>query len=420
MIAALTLASVLVAQGNLQLDDIQHRAVRFFWEQSNPETGISKDRADNHKPVDDHTIGSCASVGFALPAYIIGVERHWLPRKDALERTKVTLRHLNTLWPNEHGWLYHFVDWKTGARQWNCEASSIDTSICLAGVIQAKEYWKDSEVTTEADKFAKRIDWKWMLTDGGNKPDETTLSMGWKPEDGFIDARWSSFCELNMIYIQAYGIDPTIRTDGWGKIARGVFTDRGHTYLVGGPLFMHEMSNSFYDFSEMRDPQGFNYWVDTKESALQHRAYAIDNPNHHKGYDKDFWGLSACDTPKGYMALGAWPDFHDNGTITPTSALAAMPYTPAESKSMLAHLLKDYGQYYGKYGFPNGMCPDENWYDSDVIGIDLGMMLLGVEDYRTGLPWKLSMRSPWIKRGYQRIGFHKAPGSNGGPLQVKE
>lgn len=417
MIFAIPFALCAVAQTDNYVDDIEHRAFKFFWEQSNPDTGFTKDRATDFKMDDDHTVSSCAAIGFALPAYVIGVERHWIDRKQAFDRTKLTIEKLNDLYPNEHGWLYHFVDWKTGARQWNCEASSIDTSICLAGALIAKSYWKDRALDQDIQRFVDRIDWTWMLTRGGKEPDEKFICMGWTPERGFIDAGWSNFCELNMIYIQAYGMDPSMPQDSWSKIGRDIDTDRGHTFLEGGPLFIHEMSNGFYDFGGVRDPLGFSYWAETREAALANRAYCIDDPNHFKGYGPEFWGLSACDTPTGYDAKGTPPDTRDDGTITPTSAIAAMPYVPEVAKKTLEALRKTYGDEYGRYGFPNGMCPNQNWYDPDVIGIDLGMMMLGVEDYRTGLPWKLSKEDAYVKRGYERIGFRPAKDANSGPLK---
>src|SRR5579862_3527216 len=164
MLAALLAAHVIHQSApatDAMLDDIEHRAFKFFWEQSHPQTGFSKDRATDFQPNDDHTVASCASIGFALIAYPIGVERHWIDRKAAYDRTLLTLNRLNTLYPNEHGWLYHFVDWATGARMWNCEASSIDTSICLAGMLEARQYWKDKSIDGQVDKFVKRMDWNW-------------------------------------------------------------------------------------------------------------------------------------------------------------------------------------------------------------------------------------------------------------------
>jgi hypothetical protein len=387
------------------LEDLEHRAVSFFWEQSDPGNGFTKDRAVNSDKVDDHNVASCASVGFALSAYVIGAEHKWIKRSDALARTQLTLKHLLSDWPNQRGWLYHFVDWQTGARMWNCEASSIDTSICLAGVLVAEQYWKDPDVTRDADAFTKRIDWNYMVTNDGALPNGDTISMGWHPGgDGFINARWDNWDELKMIYIQGYGASD-MSTAGWIKINRPRVIYHGLDMLTGGPLFMHEMSESFYSFKGMRDPLGFDYWVESKNAALGNRQYCIDNPKSFKGYGPDCWGLSACDTPTGYGAKGAPGWIEDDGTITPTSAVAAIQFLPKEAVAFFDAMRRDHPEAWGRYGFPNGYNPGKDWVDPDVIGIDLGMMMTAVENANTGLIAKLSASHPIVKRGYERLGF---------------
>ena len=402
-------------KGEALLDELQKRAVAFFWEQSYPKTGFTKDRAANDvaKPAPNE-IASSASVGFALVALPIGVERKWLGREEALERTRLTLRSLLAKWPNEHGWLYHFVDWKTGARQWNCEASTIDTSILLAGVQAAERYWRDAEVSRDARAFAKRIDWNWALTDGGASPEAVHLTMGWKPEEGFLKARWENFDENKMLYLQAYG-GSKIRTDGWDRMKREPVTYKGLDMIRGGPLFMHQMTESFYDFRGMRDRLGYSYAVESRNAALGNRQYCIDNPKGFKAYGPDFWGLSACDFPGGYNAFGAPGWIDDGGTITPTSAVASVIWLPKEAASFAENMRANHPEAWGRYGFPNGVDPTQSWVGPDVIGIDLGMMLLAIENHRTGMVWKLTKGHPAIKDGYRRMGFRKD--SDEGPLK---
>ena len=416
-IATLSLASTPMT-GDALLDDLQKRAVRFFWEQSEPTTGFSKDRAANFKNVDNYDVASSASTGFALTAYAIGVERGWLKKDEAKARTRLTLQNLLTKWPHERGWLYHFVNWKTGERMWQSEASSIDTSILLAGMIAAERYWKDPEITRDTNAFVRRMDWKWMLTDGGAKPAETIFSMGWKPETGFIEARWRGYSEEKMLFLQAYGADATLPTRGWDDTNREHSVYKGIEIVSGGPLFMHQMSESFYDFSNMRDRRGYNYFVATKNATLANRQYCIDNPKSFKAYGPNFWGLSACDTPDGYKALGAPGWIDDNGTITPTAGIASLRFTPKESRALAEALRKNHADAYGRYGFSNGVNPHRNWNDPDVIGIDLGMMLCGVENARTGRVMKWSLSHPLIQAGYGRAGLRRAPGSDRGPLRV--
>lgn len=401
--------------GDALLNQLQHRAVNFFWEQSNPKTGFAKDRATNLKVTHDYDVASCASTGFALVAYPIGVERKWLDRDKAKARTITTLKSMLDIHESYKGWYYHFTNWETGKRMWNSELSSIDTSIFLGGVIAAERYWKDKEITDLTNRIMGRIDWKWMMTNDGKMADEQIFSMGWKPEDGFIDARWRGYSEEKMLFLQAYGYDPKLNNEGFDKTNRERHDYGGYEVLSGGPLFMHQMSESFYSFSDLRDKRGYNYWVETKNATMANRRYCIDNPKKFKDYSANFWGLSACDTPDGYQAVGA-PPSDDNGTITPTSAIASMPYTPKESKAFAEAMVRDHKDAWGRYGFSNGVNPSRNWVDPDVIGIDLGMMLCGVENYRTGLIWKLSNESPQIQNGYARAGFKKVPGSNNGPL----
>lgn len=404
--------------GSLDLvNDVQHRAFQFFWNESNPNTGLTKDRAGNFKK-DAYDVASIASTGFALAAYPVGVERHWVTKYDALQRTRTTLDTILNRLEGTHGWYYHFVNWGTGKRVWSCELSSIDTSILLAGVIVARQYWKDSQVTRDADKVLKRVDWVWMFRDvNGSQPHEF-LSMGWRPENGWIHATWAGYSELLMLYVQAYGFS-NVTTAGWDKITRSVFDYKGIRHIEGGPLFMHQMSNGFYDFSNRRDRLGFNYWVATRNETLVNRQYCIDNPKGFKAYGPTYWGLTACDTPDGYSGPGAPPrNGEDNGTIAPTCVLASMEYTPRESLAFLEGFRSAWPKAWGRYGFSNGVNATKDWVDPDVLGIDLGMMLVGIENYRTGLIHRLSMSNPSIRRGFERAGLKLKPGANKGPLKT--
>lgn len=402
------------------LDDLQHRAVNFFWKESNPKTGFTKDRSSNSKE-DTFNVASCAATGFALASYPIGVERKWLTKNEALARTKTTLKSVLDLHAGYKGFYYHFVNWETGKREWNCELSSIDTAILVAGAIVAREYWKDPEVVKLADKIIYGPDWKWMMTDGGTKPSEVFVSMGWEPNKGFIDARWlrHAYSEESMLYIFAYGACKNLTTDGWDKGKRDVVRYKGFEFFTGGPLFMHHMSHGFVDFSEKRDRLGINYWFCTQQNTLANRAYCMENSKGFKDYGENFWGLSASDSPDGYRAFGI-PNMHDdNGTITPTCVAASMPFTPVESMACLENLKRKYPDAYGRYGFSNGLNPTRNWIGPDVIGIDLGMMLVGVENYRSGLIHRLTSKNEVVKKGMERLGFHIVAGSNKGPLQVR-
>ena len=173
------------------LDQIQQRAMLYFWQQADPTTGLVKDRANNFG-AEGYKVASIAATGFGLAGLAIGESHGWLTYDEAYERTLATLRYLRDDMPQEHGFYYHFVDASTGQRVWESEVSSIDTAWLLAGVLMAGEYFKDTEVEAIADELYGRVDFPWMLTDGGGRPDEQLLSHGWTPENGFLPYRWDS------------------------------------------------------------------------------------------------------------------------------------------------------------------------------------------------------------------------------------
>lgn len=392
-------------QDQALLDELSYKAFRFFWEQSNPTTGFTKDRAANLVGSDPYTVASIASTGFALAANAIGVERGWITRNQGLVRTRITMQSLNTVAPRVNGWFYHFIHWQTGARMWGSEVSSIDTAILLSGALVAERYFRDATVTNEFNSLLGAVDWHWMLTDGGTKPGSLTFCHGWTPESGFLPYRWDSYAEHMMLYILALGAWQDMPAASWTAFSRPVVSYFGYDLFGGGPLFLHQMSQSFLDFSRTRDVLGLDYWTSGKNHTLANRLYCINNPKGYAGYGPNFWGLSAGDTPDGYKALGAPGWGEDNGTVIPTSAIASMIYTPTESMAAAEHFRNNHANAYGRYGFSNGINPSRSWVGPDVIGIDLGMMLLALENYRSGLPHRLYHSHPVVERGFKRAGF---------------
>jgi hypothetical protein len=392
--------------GQALLDDLSKRAVKFFWEQSNPVTGLTKDRASNFASPDTHNVASIAATGYALAAYAIGAHRGWLDRKLAIDRTKVTLDFLLTKALKDHGWYVHFVDWSNGSRVWNSEVSSIDTSIMVAGAIVNEEEFNDKEITAKTDQIIKNIDWKWLLDDGGETPNSLLLSMGFGAEQKFIKSRWDQLSEELMLYVQGLGASPDLTYASWVSIGRPIITYDGRQEVQGGPLFMHEMSQEFLPLYGKRDGIGFDYSVESRNAILNDRAYCIANPHHFTGYTQNIWGLNASDYPGGYTAHGGpgWGD--DDGTLTPTCAIASVQYTPEVGMASANAFMEQYPKAYGVYGFSNAINPGAKWIDPDVIGIDLGMMLLGIENARDGLPNNLSWKNAVIRKGFERAKFH--------------
>ena len=398
------------------LDNIAHRAVAFFYNESHPATGLTKDRAKNPGNIkDEYTVASIAATGYALAALCIGTERKWLPRKDAENRALLTLRFIHDKLPVEHGFHYHFVDWRDGKRVWNCELSSIDTALLIKGVLVAGHYF-GGEAARLADAIFERVDWRWMQNRKPGDPEDTLLSMGWKPESGFLDGRWSRYDEASYLYLLAmgaprYSLPPSV----WDKWEVGETILEGFPILGRpGPLFFVQMTPAYFDLRGQKDRLGRDWWKNFENTHRANHRYCARNAGKFKTYSDLIWGITACDQPpdkpgdgNGYGADEP-VDGKNRGTVAPTAALAGILFVPDIARRTVIALYKDYkSKIWGRYGFANAFNVDKNWYDSDVLGLDLGMMLLAIENARSGLIWKLMQGHPVAQRGLKAAGFHK-------------
>ncbi|MCU0316814.1 MAG: hypothetical protein MUC92_09495 [Fimbriimonadaceae bacterium] len=405
IIATLALSDPGKLRGQDLLDDLSKRAVNYFWVEAHPKTGFTLDRAPNYKDKTEFDVSSIAAIGYGLAAYTIGAERGWIDKAEAKARTILTLKNIPNI-EGHKGWFYHFVNWETGKRVWNSELSSIDSALMFTGMIMADSYWNDPEITKLTNAILDKVDWTWMLTDGGALGNSLTFTMGWKPEDGFIPARWNGFYEHLYLSIIAMGHSDAVPSNSWAAFQRGPkYTYKGIEFIHGAALFIHQMPQAYLDFRNRRDYLGYDYWVSGRNATLANRAYCIDNPEKFKGYGPDIWGLSACDIPGGYGAPGAPGAIFDNGTLAPAAAVAAVMYEPELAKRAAEAFVREYPHSYGRYGFTTGINPSKNWHSPDVIGIDIGQMLLAIENARDGKPWSWMDRHPIVRRGMAKAGF---------------
>jgi hypothetical protein len=399
------------------LDELQRRSVLYFWETADPRTGLVKDRASNFA-VDDYTEASTAATGYGLAALAIGADHGWLSRSEAETRARDTLQFLLSM-PNQHGWMLHFVDKRTGQRTWNSEYSSIDTALLLAGAIVCSEFFSSEDSTNEisvlVDTLYRRIDWWWLLTNGDAKPEKRILSQGWYPESQFIGYNYGSYSEAILLYLLGLGApkDP-LPKETWDAIARPIQNYHEVASLQGGPIFIHQMPSGFFNFRNQRDRVGYDYWVSSTNAMNIHRQFCLDRSAEFQTYAEGFWGLNASDGPKGYTPYGATEETHD-GTVSPTGAISSIPFTPALALSAAQSLYSVEGLW-GKYGFANAFNIDRNWFSQDVIGIDLGMALLSIENYRTGLVWTLMHSFYSSGPALRAAGFHLTLEPNPRPL----
>jgi len=391
-----------VLTGQALLDDISHRAVNYFWNESPTPYYITRDRANNttHNTDPNVGIGSIAATGYQLSALAVGADRGWLDRTAALNRARAVAANVRDHVPTYKGWMYHFISLSDGSRQWSSEASTIDTSLFINGLMMAEGYFNDASLTATANQIYARIDWASMKV-GGSR----FLSHGYTPENGIIPYRWDTYSEMMHLYIAGAALAPGVVAGSWERWNRAVNTYAGTKFCLGGPLFMHQMSHGFYDFRWKRDRLGYDYWVEGRNATLAQRQYCIDNPGHYTGYGATIWGLSACDIPSGYGAQGAPGWITDNGTLAPAAAVASVIFTPAESQASAEGFIAQYPTCYGLYGYTTGINPSQNWKSPDVIGIDLGQVMLNIENARDGSPWSWMMSQTRVKDAFWRLGF---------------
>ncbi len=389
---------------------VEHRAFDFFWNESDPKTGLTKDRAVNlgGKP-DTYVVASTAATGYALAALPVGVSHGWVSKDAAYARALLTLRFVSDHLESNHGFYYHFLNKTNGERYWKSELSSIDTALLLLGARTAGDYWPGTEVKRLADGLTARADWRWMQAADGKAPGDKTLSMGWKPETGWINNRWQGYSEASYLYWLALGSGPLgLSPDAWDGWQIAPATLEGRAVFGGAePLFMAQMAPGYFPVRGKQDRQGRDWWAAWTNAHLADIAHCARNPDHLKTYDEGFWGITACDQPPPVGYGANWPaPGHDDGTVAPTAMLGGVVFVPDQAQAALRNLwTRHRDQLWGRYGFSNAFNVDKNWYDTDVIGIDLGMMLLAIENARTGQVWRLLRPDPVIVQGLHAAGF---------------
>lgn len=383
------------------LDDMNRRAALYFWEQADDGNGQVLDRAyaDNTdgKPHSIRNLSSIAATGFGLSAMTIADQRGYFPHDAIVERVRRTLDyHLNKL-PHSHGFFSHFNDLHSGKPADHSEISSIDTSLLLCGVLTARAYFNDARITDLATKIYERVEWPWMMNGGD------TFSMGFR-DGAFIKTRWDHYCELMMLYLLAIG-SPThpIPPGSWDKFTRPRITFQGFDFISApDPLFVHQFSHAWFDFRGKRDYYA-DYFANSVIATRAHRAFCLSL---NMGYTDTYWGLTASDTPAGYAVWGGPPALgHIDGSVVPCAAAGSLPFLPQECLRVLRALRTLGDRAYGRYGFLDALHPSGNWYNKDVIGIDLGISMLMAENLRTGFVWKQFMKNPEMQKAMTLVGF---------------
>lgn len=383
------------------LDRIQRASFLFFWEQASPSTGLVKDRA-LAAGNDSRTVASIAGTGFGLTSLCIGHKRNYADPSQIQTRVANTLMFLLNHLPNVDGFFYHFIDMNTGARAYNSELSSIDTSLLLCGVLTCRQYFQDKQIQSLATQIYNRVNWPWMLNGG------SAFSMGWTPESGFLTSRWDTYCELLMIYLLAIGsTTKPVPSSTWDAFTRPKLTYSGTTYISNrvAPLFIHQYSHAWFDFRNKHDRYA-NYFNNSITATQVHKLFCLSLRSQFKDYQPNLWGITSSDSSNGYTAWGGPPTMGDiDGSIVPCAAGGSLPFAPADCIAVLREISTRYPQAWQRYGFVDAFDPLTNWFDPDVIAIDVGITMLMAENQRTGFVWNTFMANPEAQSAFTAVGL---------------
>jgi len=384
------------------LEEFGRASFQFFWEGAHPQTGLVKDRglAAGHDAFD---IASIAATGFALTGLCIAHRRGWGNPDEILARARATLKFLAARLENQRGFFFHYVDMETGQRVFQCEVSSVDTSLLLCGALACRAYFQDADVAKFATQVYERVDWPWMLND------DHTLSMGWLPETGFLTARWDVYSELMMTYLLGLGSRThPLPADSWDAWKRPIMDFEGERYVGSlAPLFVHQYSHAWYDFRGKRDKYA-NYFENSVAATRAHKRWCVGLAKQFPDYSENLWGVTASDSAHGYVVWGGPPTMGPiDGSVVPCAAAGSLAFLPDDSLRVLRTIRDQHGKNaWARYGFVDAFNPLTNWYDPDVIGIDVGIGLLMAENCRTGFVWNTFMKNEEAQRAFERAGFH--------------
>ena len=415
------------------LDKLERDTFGYFLKETNRANGMVPDntRADAH--------ASIAAIGFALAAYTVGVERGFVTRREAIDRTLTTLRFFRDSSQGTardatgyKGFYYHFLHMDSGRRAWESELSTIDSTFLLAGALSSAMYFdrgtpEENEIRAVADELYRRVDWQWAQNG------ELTVTHGWKPETGFLPYRWEGYSEALLLYVLGLGSPnhslPPESYEEWTKTYEWKEL-YGQEFLYAGPLFIHQLSHLWIDFRGIQDrfmrEKRSDYFENSRRATYVQQQYAISNLMNFKGYGEHSWGITASDGPGptrlkvdgvercffDYTARGI-PYGPDDGTIAPWAAAASLPFAPEIVLPALQHLSDTYPEMISIYGFKCSFNPtfqDKNrdgkpWISKGYYGLDQGPIVMMIENYRSRFLWELMRGCPYITTGLRRAGF---------------
>lgn len=412
------------------LNLVQKQSLKYFWNFAELNSLMARERfhPDGIYPQNDAHVVTSGGSGFGLMTILVGVERGFIPREEAVKR----LTHITTFLKNAdrfHGAWSHWINGETGktvpfGQKQDNGGDLVETAFLTQGLICVREYFKngnaeEKKLADNCDALWRGIEWNWY-TKGGEK----VLYWHWSPDYGWaMNFPLQGYNETLITYVLAgssptYSIDKETYEKGWSR--NGTYTTDRTKYNLplfvkhngseeyGGPLFWSQYSYLGLDPRGLSDKYVKNYFELNKNQVLIDYKYCVENPKHYKGYGKNYWGLTASYSRNedGTISYYAHSPENDIGIITPTAALSSFPYTPKKSMDFLRFIYTKKPEFIGVAGpYDATSINYDNWVAKKYLAIDQGTIDPMIENYRTGLLWDLFMNAPEIRTGLKKLGF---------------
>ncbi|KUY27411.1 glucoamylase family protein [Elizabethkingia ursingii] len=409
------------------LDKVQRQTFRYFWDFAEPHSGMARERyhPDGNYPDRDANIVTTGGSGFGLMSIISATNRGYIKRKDAVERLNKIADFLAKA-DRFHGAWSHWIDGETGkVKPFGTKDNGgdlVETSFLAQGFLVVREYFRNGTAEEKAlaekyDKLWKGIEWNWY-TKGG----EDALYWHWSPNYAWeMNFKLEGYNECLITYVMAassptHTISKDAYDKGWARSGKIISDKVAYNFplvlkhngaeKMGGPLFWAHYSYLGLDPNGLKD-QYADYQKLNYDHSMINYSYAVENPKAYKGYGKDFWGLTASYSRNedGSTGYNAHMPGNDVGVVSPTAAISSIVYTPKESIAFIRNLYENYPDSWGLAGFYDALSPQYNWTAKWYLAIDQGPEVVMLENYRSGLIWKLFMNAPEIQQGLKKLGF---------------
>lgn len=422
-IAINTTPSLLTNDSLLTL--VEYQTFKYFWNGAEPVSGMAPERihTNNIYPENDKNIVAVGGSGFGFMAILAGIERGFISREKAVERFQKNINFLKNA-DHFHGAWPHWLNGETGkVKPFSANdngADIVETAYLMQGLLCVRQYFRtgntaEKTLAAEIDTLWRNVEWSWF-TQGG----QDVITWHWSPTSGWkMNVPVQGYNECLITYILAassptYTVKADVYHKGWARngAIKEPITKYGYTLALkhnGNPEYGGSLFWSHYSFLGLC-PKGLkdeyaDYWVHNVNHTLINRQWCIENPKGYKGYGANCWGLTASYSTKFYSAHAPGRN-NDLGVISPTAAISSLPYTPEYSMQALNHFYYDLGdKIWGEYGFYDAFSEQSDWYPKQYLAIDQGPEIVMIENYRTGLLWKLFMSCDEVKHGLVKLGF---------------